>query len=142
MSSTYDFVVVGAGITGASVAYFLKKMGADRVLLLEKGAGPACSNTGRSAAIVRTFYTTPLMTRLAVAAVEMFEGMQDELGNDGGFRQVGFTQIQPPDWVEVSTKMVAMHQAAGLATHIVDPSDYERRFPWLNPEGVGMVVLR
>ena len=141
MSSTYDFVVIGAGITGASAAYFLKKSGADRVLLLEKGAGPACSNTGRSAAIVRTFYTTPLMTRLAVAAVELFEGMADEFGRDGGFRQVGFTQIQPPDWVDTSTKMVAMHQAAGLATHIVDPADYEQRFPWLNPEGVGMVVV-
>ena len=141
MSATYDFVVVGAGITGASAAYYLKKKGVDKVLLLETGAGPACSNTGRSAGIVRTFYSTPLMTRLAVAAIELFEGMKDEFGSDGGFQQTGFTQIQPPDWVEASAKMVAMHQAAGLDTHIIDPSEYEELFPWLNPEGVGMVVL-
>ena len=141
MSSTYDYIVVGAGITGASAAYYLKKKGVEKVLLLEKGAGPACSNTGRSAGIVRTFYTTPLMTRLAVAAVALFEGMKDELGGDGGFHQTGFTQIQPPDWVEASTKMVVMHQEAGLDTHIIDPSEYEDLLPWLNPEGVGMVIL-
>ncbi len=141
MSSVYDFIVVGAGITGASAAYFLKKKGADKVLMLETGPGPACSNTGRSAGIVRTFYTTSLMTRLAKAAVESFERLKDELGNDGGFRQTGFTQIQPPDWVEATEKMVAMHQAAGLGTYVLDPSEYERRLPWLNPEGVGLVVL-
>ena len=141
MTSTYDAIVVGAGITGASTAFFLKKKGAKKVLLLEKGGGPACANTGKSAGIVRTFYTTPLMTRLAKAAVELFEGLTDELGSDGGFRQTGFTQIIPSDWVASSEKMVAMHQAAGIGTNIVDPAEYEQRFPWLNPEGVGAVVL-
>ena len=138
---SYDVVVVGAGITGTSTAYYLKKKGAAKVLLLEKGAGPACSNTGRSAAIVRTYYTTPLMTRLAKAAVELFEGMTEELGRDGGFRQTGFTQIVPPDWVEDARRMVAMHQEAGIDTRIIPPSDYGRVFPWLNPEGVGLMVL-
>ena len=138
---SYDVVVVGAGITGTSAAYHLKKKGAAKVLLLETGAGPACSNTGRSAAIVRTYYTTPLMTRLAKAAVELFEGMTEELGRDGGFRQTGFTQIVPPDWVDDARRMVAMHQAAGIDTRIIPPSDYGRVFPWLNPEGVGLMVL-
>ena len=111
------------------------------MLLLDKGACPACSNTGRSAAIVRTYYTTPLMTRLAKAAVELFEGMTEELGRDGGFRQTGFTQIVPPEWVADARRMVAMHQEVGIDTRIVQPSDYGRIFPWLNPEGVGLMVL-
>ena len=141
MSETYDAIVVGAGITGASAAYYLKKKGAAKVLLLETGASPACSNTGISAGIVRTFYTTPLMTRLAKAAVALFETMKDELGRDGGFHQTGFTQIMPPEWVAPTKKIVAMHQEAGIATTIIDPSEYEKRFPWLNPEGVGAIVF-
>ena len=141
MSEPYNAIVVGAGITGASTAYYLKKKGAAWVLLLEKGAGPACSNTGRSAGIVRTFYTTPLMTRIAKAAVTLFEGMEGELGRDGGFHQTGFTQVMPPEWVASTEKMVAMHQAAGIGTAIIEPSEYDKQLPWLNPEGVGIVIL-
>ena len=36
MSETYDVIVIGAGITGASTAYRLKQKGADRVLLIER----------------------------------------------------------------------------------------------------------
>ena len=141
MSVNFDVVVIGAGITGTSAAYYLKKKGAAKVLLLESGAGPACSNTGRSAGIVRTYYTTPLMTRLAKAAVELFEGMTGELGRDGGFRQTGFTQIVPPEWVAAARDMVAMHRDAGIDTRIVDAAEYGQFFPWLNPEGVGLMVL-
>ena len=49
---SYDFVVVGAGIAGASTAYHLKKSGGGRVLLLERGEA-ASGGTGKSAASMR-----------------------------------------------------------------------------------------
>ena len=67
-------MVVGAGITGASAAHWLKKKGAGRVLLVERGT-PAAGGTGRSAAIVRTFYTIPVMARLAREAVRLFHNL-------------------------------------------------------------------
>ena len=33
---SYDVIVVGAGIIGSSTAYYLKKQGVSKVLLLEK----------------------------------------------------------------------------------------------------------
>ncbi|NQU58513.1 MAG: FAD-binding oxidoreductase [Rhodospirillales bacterium] len=140
MSSNYDVVVIGAGITGASVAYWLKKKGVKKVLLLEKGAGPACSNTGKSAAIIRTFYTIPLMARLARDSVLLFQQLSQELGSDGGFKQTGFTQLIPPNWVAAATEKVAMHQALGIDTTITDPIEFARQNEWLNPDGVGGVV--
>ena len=140
MPTPYDVIVIGAGITGASAAYWLKKRGVGRVLLLERGAA-ASGGTGKSAAIVRTFYTIPLMARLAKDAVDLFSRMKDELGRDGGFRQTGFTQIMPPDWTATAKEKVAMHQALGIRTRIVEPAEYETTVPWLNPEGVGIVVI-
>ncbi len=141
MPASYDVVVVGAGISGASTAYFLKQKGAGRVLLLESGSSPACSNTGKSAAIVRTFYTLPVMARIAKTAVDLFASLPDELGRGGGFQQTGFTQLLPPAWVDIATEIVSMHRALGIETEVVDPSDYGRRFPWLNAEGVGAIVF-
>ena len=34
MANKYDVIIVGTGITGSSSAHWLKKMGADKVLLL------------------------------------------------------------------------------------------------------------
>ncbi len=140
MASAYDHIVVGAGIRGSSVAYYLKKSGAGKVLLVERGPLPASSNTGKSAAIARTFYTIPLMARLAKAAVDLFASFKDEFGSDGGFRQTGFTQLIPKDWADIATEKVAMHQSLGIDTRTVDPEDFARDNEWLNPEGIGIVV--
>ena len=85
---SYDAIVVGAGISGAATAYHLKKAGA-KVLLLERGE-PASGGTGKSAAIIRQSYSTPLLVRLARASIAMFGNAKAELGRDAGFVQSGY----------------------------------------------------
>ena len=141
MSTSYDVIVVGAGITGASVAYYLKKRGVKRVLVVEREASPAASNTGLSAAIVRSFYSLPLLARLGKAAIDSFHDMPDELGRTGGFHNTGFVQLVPPEWMEVINGIVAMQQSLGIETDFVDPSDYAKRFPWLETDGLGAILF-
>jgi sarcosine oxidase subunit beta len=141
MTTKYDVIVIGAGISGASLAYFLKKKGVGNVLVVDRGATPASANTGKSCAIVRTFYTLPLMARLARAAVGMFAALPDELGKTGGFQQTGFVQLVPSDWVETTREITDMQASVGIETEFVDPAQYEQRFPWMNPDGIGAVVF-
>ena len=82
---SYDAIVVGAGISGAATAYHLRKAGA-KTLLIERGE-PASGGTGKSAAIIRQSYSTPLLVRLAHASITMFENARAELGKDAGFVQ-------------------------------------------------------
>ena len=140
MAEHYDVVIIGAGITGASAAHFMKKKGVDRVLLLDRG-GAAAGNTARSAAIVRSFYTIPVMARLAREAVRLFHGLRDEIGSDGGFEATGFTQLVPPDWVGIAEEKVAMHQGLGIDTQFVPPDEWAQRFPWLDSDGVGAIIV-
>ncbi|MDG1438800.1 MAG: FAD-binding oxidoreductase [Emcibacteraceae bacterium] len=49
-----DFVIIGAGIAGASVAYELSKHG--KVIILERESQPGYHTTGRSAAVLETTY--------------------------------------------------------------------------------------
>ena len=140
MANHYDIIIVGAGITGASAAHYLKKKGVDRVLLVDRG-GAASGGTGRSAAIVRAFYTIPVMARLAREAVRLFHRLEDETGEDGGFHATGFTQLIPPEWVSIAEEKVAMHQELGIATELVPESEWRQRFPWANLEGVGTIVF-
>lgn len=49
-----DFIIIGAGIAGASVAYELSKHG--KVIILERESQPGYHTTGRSAAVLETTY--------------------------------------------------------------------------------------
>jgi glycine/D-amino acid oxidase-like deaminating enzyme len=135
MSERFDTVVVGAGIAGASLAHALTSRGQRRVLLLEKGQA-AAGGTGKSAAIVRQHYSTPLMARLAHAAVGIFEGMRQTLGHDGGFRQVGYLFLVPANAAEIARRNMAMQRQLGIDTDWLEPADLAERAPWLNLDGV------
>ncbi len=76
--------VAGAGAAGASVAYHLAELGADDVLLCDRGqiAGGA---TSKAMGGVRQQFSTPAEVRLAQASIRFFE----ELG-EPYFLQVGY----------------------------------------------------
>lgn len=68
---TADFIVVGAGIAGASVAHWLAPHG--RVLLLEAESQPGYHSTGRSAALFMESYGTHQVRTLTRASRPFFD---------------------------------------------------------------------
>ena len=66
MTQQADFVVVGGGIAGASVGYFLAPHA--RVVLLERESQPGYHSTGRSAALFLESYGTPQVRALTRAS--------------------------------------------------------------------------
>jgi D-arginine dehydrogenase len=71
MDSTADFLVIGAGIAGASVAWWLAPHG--RVLVLEQESQPGYHATGRSAALFMESYGTPQVRALTMASRAFLE---------------------------------------------------------------------
>jgi len=64
--SDFDAIVIGAGIAGASVAYFMAPHA--RVLVLEREAYAGMHSTGRSAALFSETYGSPQVRALTRAA--------------------------------------------------------------------------
>jgi len=69
--ANFDFIVIGAGIAGASAARALAAHG--RTLLLEREALPGHHTTGRSAAFLVESYGGPVVGRLTRASRSFFE---------------------------------------------------------------------
>ena len=137
--TTYDAIVVGAGIIGASTAYHLRRRGVARVLLLERDR-PAAGGTGRSAAAVRQNYSTALMARLALRSIEKFRRMADELGADGGYVAAGYHMLVPEDMVAGLTRNLAVQRSVGVVTGFMTEAEIAARLPWLDRAGIAAIT--
>jgi sarcosine oxidase subunit beta len=135
---SYDAIVVGAGISGAATAYHLRKAGA-KTLLIERGE-PASGGTGKSAAIIRQSYSTPLLVRLARASITMFENAKAELGRDAGFVQDGYCFVVSAEMLEGAKRNVAMQRGLGIVNEWSEGAGFPQHLPEINPEGIAGIV--
>ena len=66
----YEFIVIGAGIAGASAAYELAKLGS--TVILERESQPGYHTTGRSAAVFTEIYGNAIIRGLTVGSRQFF----------------------------------------------------------------------
>jgi sarcosine oxidase subunit beta len=135
---SYDAIVIGAGISGASTAYHLRKAGA-KALLVERGE-PASGGTGKSAAIIRQSYSTPLLVRLARASITMFTNAKAELGKDAGFVQDGYCFVVSADMLDGAKKNIAMQKSLGIVNEWSEGPGFPQHLPEINPDGIAGIV--
>ncbi len=90
MKRSYDVVVIGAGIIGLSVAYYLKQKGCPRVLLLEKEDTWINGSTPRANGGFRQQFSTPINIRMSQLSLPVFESFRDVFDTDISFRQRGY----------------------------------------------------
>lgn len=133
----FDVIVVGAGITGAATAYFLKKRGVANVLLLDREE-PAAGGTGKSAAIIRQHYSNPLAANLTRESMEILSALTKD-GFDTGFARTGYHMLVPEAMLEGARANIAMLTSIGIATELQELAA-SRIADLVNPDGVAGVV--
>src|SRR5258708_24374444 len=93
MTDTAEVVIVGAGIMGVSTAYHLARLGAGRVIVLERDT--VCSgSTALASGGIRHQYANRLGIELTRRPIEVYEGFAAEFGVDPHFRQHGYLILQ------------------------------------------------
>ena len=130
---TADAVVVGGGTIGAWCAYFLRRAGLDRVVLLEKGLlGQGASS--RAAGVVRMQGGTPIAVRLAQWSRRFYLGQRSELGTDSGFVSQGYLlPCFTPDDVTTAQERMAMQTGLGVPVRWLEPAEVDKLNPTLAP---------
>ncbi|HIK04978.1 MAG TPA: FAD-binding oxidoreductase [Trichormus sp. M33_DOE_039] len=84
---TYDWIVVGGGITGATLAYELVKLGLS-VLLLEKDAIPQNATRYSYGGLAYWSGSTPLTRQLCQEAIARYQILSSELDADIELREL------------------------------------------------------
>src|SRR3989442_7004539 len=88
----YDVVIIGAGVHGLAIAYYLGKRGITNVAVLDKGyLGGGAS--GRNTAIIRSNYRTPQGVAVYDESVKLYERLALELDFNVMFSQQGHLTV-------------------------------------------------
>jgi sarcosine oxidase subunit beta len=129
---TADVVVVGAGVIGCSAAWHLARLGAGRVVVLDRGrVGEGTS--AMSSGILRTHYSVPSNVELAQRSWRFFERFAEELGDDeasAGLVRCGYLIAAPEgDKREALDAALAAQAARGITVQRLGPREAHERLP-------------
>ncbi|MGD0415751.1 MAG: FAD-binding oxidoreductase [Terriglobales bacterium] len=116
---TADFIILGAGVMGASIAFHLARRHAGYIVVIDKdhaGSG----GSGRSSALIRMHYSFPPEVQLALISLKIFQHWQDIVGEPGEFRKTGFVRIVHPGESEALRQNVAMQRNLGANVELID----------------------
>lgn len=130
---TADAVVVGGGTVGGWCAWFLRRSGAGKVVLLERAElGRGASS--RAAGMVRAQGGTPSAVRLGMWSEAFYASQEEEIGVDSGFTRTGYLMPAFSD-AEVARgrARVEMQASLGLEVAWLDVHEADALFPAMAP---------
>lgn len=131
-NESYDFIVIGAGVIGTSVAFHLAELGAKRVLVLERlqiGAGTGAQSSG----ILRTHYSVPENVQLAHQSWAVFNAFAQYLDDpeaSSGLVNCGY-MIAASGEQRVSALRASLEQqkTMGVTVQLLDAKQARERLP-------------
>ena len=135
--STADAVVIGGGIIGTSITYYLAKMGI-KVELVERGN--IASGTSSSCADALALQSKAPGPKLAMASrsVQLYHGLSEELDYDLEFRnEGGMIAALDEAQLEYVTGLVEKLRAGGVPVELLDGKAAREMQPALTPRALG-----
>lgn len=136
--STHDVIVVGAGIAGASTAFFLAERGID-VALIEM-SHPASGPTGRSSAVTHAFYLQSELSRLAIAGVATLRRIPELTGEAPAHTECGMMWAcgadAAPAWQAAAERITQ----EGSRIEPLSADELARHAPGIDLDGIALAL--
>jgi len=130
-----NVLIVGAGISGLSIAYHLAKKGVNDILVVDQGYFTNGA-TGRCGAGVRQQWATTQNCLLAKASMEFFENAHNILDYDDlELKQEGYLIVATTLEEEAQFKEnVKLQNSLGIPTRFLSKEEALKIVPHLNPD--------
>lgn len=133
LRSSYDAVIIGAGVHGLSTAYYLaKNHGFSNVAVLDKsylGGG----GSGRNTAILRSNYLTPEGVRFYDRSVKLYENLAMDLNFNVMFSQRGHMTLAHNDGsLRTMNWRAEVNKLQGVDSRVIGPDEIKQLAPYLD----------
>ncbi|WP_035900103.1 FAD-dependent oxidoreductase [Labrenzia sp. DG1229] len=124
-----QYVIIGGGIVGCSVAYHLARLGHTDIVLLEQGQ-LSCGTTWHAAGLVGQLRSTPAMTNLIRYSTQLYSELETETGLATGWMQCGsVTVARSDDRMTMLLRTAAAARAQGVEVEVITPGEAGDKWP-------------
>ncbi|SAK47559.1 FAD dependent oxidoreductase [Caballeronia arationis] len=133
-------VIVGGGVIGSSVAYFLRASAPDvEVTVIERDPTYARSSSVLSAASIRQQFSTPLSVQMSLYGIEFLRSIGERLEVNGAkpsidLHEGGYLFLATPAGEATLRANHALQRSLGADISLLDKPQLQERFPWLNAD--------
>jgi sarcosine oxidase subunit beta len=132
----YDVIIVGAGVIGCSIAYFLTEKGCNNILVIDKG-GIASDITGICPGGVRQQWGTEINCIMSRESTKFFKSINEHLAPEYEiqFREVGYLYtFHSTQALENYKESIKLQNNLGIPTKILDPEQVASIIPGINTD--------
>jgi glycine cleavage system T protein len=128
--------VIGGGIGGCSILYWLARLGITDAVLVER-AQLTSGSTFHSAGLVGQLRGSLGLTRMMMNSVELYRALGDEVGLETGWREVGSLRLaSSKERMEELQRQADWAETFGLPFHLISAGEAQELFPVMTTEGV------
>lgn len=127
--SNYEIIIIGCGIAGASLAYFLADRGRRDVLILEKEEQPGYHSTGRAAGVLAELDFVPSIQKLKLMSAGFLRRPPDGFSEHPILRQSGILLMFQGELWELVQQMVPELRKAGATIDVLSQTEVISRIP-------------
>jgi glycine/D-amino acid oxidase-like deaminating enzyme len=132
-SQSADAVIIGGGVIGTAIAYFLTKTGAKVCLLERHDIGAGTSSAAAAAALLQT-KTSAKKLALASKSLALLDDLNEQLDHSFEYDHSGSLLVANSEAeMDVVRNMVSTLQALGLDVQLVDGDEARAMMPVLGP---------
>ena len=136
MKSAARAVVIGGGVGGCSILYWLTQLGWEDVVLCER-AELTSGSTFHSAGLVGQLRGSLSLTKMMMSSVELYRTLGDEVGLETGWREVGSLRLaSSEERMEELARQAGWAKIFGLPLELVSAAESQRLFPPMSIDGV------
>ena len=128
--------MVGGGVGGCAVLYWLTKLGWDDVVLVER-AELTSGSTFHSAGLVGQLRGSLSLTKMMMRSVDLYRTLEAEVGLDTGWREVGSLRLASSrERMEELDRQAGWAKTFGLPFELISATEARRLFPPMSTDGV------
>ncbi|MEO0911814.1 MAG: FAD-binding oxidoreductase [Pseudomonadota bacterium] len=142
--SSYDIVIVGGAMMGASTAWFLTDLPDfdGRVLVVERDSTYAMCSTAHTNSCMRQQFSSALNVRISQFAADFVKNLRAYMGEDPRVPQLriqnyGYMYLaDTQDFAAALRASHAVQRAAGAGTELLDAAEIKRKFPFYSTDDI------
>jgi glycine cleavage system aminomethyltransferase T/glycine/D-amino acid oxidase-like deaminating enzyme len=129
-------VVIGGGVGGCSILYWLARLGWDDVALVER-ADLTSGSTFHSAGLVGQLRGSLPLTRMMMDSVDLYRTLEAEVGLETGWHEVGSLRLaSSEERMQEIARQASWAKTFGLPLELISPTEAQGLFPPLSLDGV------